>query len=44
MSDYNWTCPGCSEAVHWNDEAYYSETLDDNVCAECHTTEQEEGK
>ena len=42
MSEYYWTCPGCSSAVYWGDDAYYSEELDDNICAECYNIDQTE--
>lgn len=36
MSDYDWECPSCGELIFYNDPAYYSASLDDNVCSECH--------
>ena len=36
MSDYDWECPSCGELIFYSDPAYYSASLDDNVCYECH--------
>lgn len=44
MSDYFWTCPGCGSRIHWGDSSHYSEEIDDKICSECYTNDEEEKK